>query len=80
LDMVRNGFLLYTNNDILGCKSILTIKSRVVHIYEIKKGDSIVADFIPVRVGSEGCLYDRVRKTIFHNEGTGDFVLGSDKN
>lgn len=45
LDMVRNGFLLYggTKNNI-GNKFILTIKSKLANVSEIKKGDTIGYD------------------------------------
>lgn len=39
----------------------------------------VVRDFIPVRVGNVGYMYDRVSKQIFGNAGTGDFILGPDK-
>jgi hypothetical protein len=35
-------------------------------------------DFIPVRVGNIGYMYDRVSGQLFGNEGTGAFVIGSD--
>ena len=38
-----------------------------------------VRDFIPVRVGEEGCMYDRVTGEIFGNDGTGEFIVGPDK-
>ena len=38
-----------------------------------------IRDFIPVRVGSTGYLYDKVSGQLFGNAGTGDFVLGPDK-
>ena len=37
-----------------------------------------VADFIPVRLGQVGYLYDKVSKQLFGNAGTGNFVLGPD--
>lgn len=40
----------------------------------------LIRDYIPVRVGQEGCLYDKVTKTLFGNAGTGNFILGADKN
>lgn len=43
-------------------------------------GSQIVRDFIPVRKGTVGYLYDRVSGKLFGNAGTGDFVLGPDKN
>ena len=35
-------------------------------------------DFIPVRVGQVGYMYDRVSGTLFGNAGTGSFTLGPD--
>lgn len=40
----------------------------------------IVMDMIPVRVGQVGYMYDKVSGQLFGNSGTGDFVLGPDKN
>ena len=40
--------------------------------------DIIVKDFIPVRVGSTGYMYDRVSKQLFGNGGGGVFTLGQD--
>lgn len=37
-------------------------------------------DLIPVRVGSVGYMYDRVSGNLFGNDGTGDFIVGPDKN
>lgn len=41
--------------------------------------DTLVRDFIPVRVGTTGYMYDKVSGQLFGNQGTGDFVLGPDK-
>lgn len=38
-----------------------------------------ILDYIPVRVGTVGYMYDRVSGRLFGNEGTGDFVIGPDK-
>ena len=35
-------------------------------------------DYIPVRVGQVGYMYDRVSRRLFGNAGTGAFVLGPD--
>jgi hypothetical protein len=43
-------------------------------------GSTLVRDYIPVRKGSVGYLYDRVSGKLFGNAGTGDFVVGPDKN
>ena len=39
---------------------------------------NLVRDYIPVRKGTVGYLYDRVSGKLFGNAGTGDFVLGQD--
>ena len=54
--------------------SILT--GAGVRIHYFKLGN--VRDFIPVRVGQTGYMYDRVSKRLFGNQGTGSFVLGPD--
>lgn len=43
------------------------------------KADELVLDIIPVRVGSKGFLYDKVRGKLYGNKGTGRFILGPDK-
>ena len=45
----------------------------------IKENDVLIHDFIPVRVGNTGYMYDKVSRALFGNCGTGDFVLGPDK-
>ena len=42
-------------------------------------GDTLVRDFIPVRVGGVGYMYDRVSRQLFGNQGTGTFGYGNDK-
>ena len=46
---------------------------------KIYHSDVIASDFIPVRVGSVGYMYDRVSGKLFGNSGTGAFVIGPDK-
>jgi hypothetical protein len=51
-----------------------------IYRVEIFSESTLVRDFIPVRKGTVGYLYDRVSGKLFGNAGTGDFVLGQDKN
>lgn len=51
-----------------------------LYSFSITRNGVLVRDFIPVRKGTVGYLYDRVSKRLFGNQGTGDFVLGPDKN
>lgn len=44
-----------------------------------KRNGVLVRDYIPVRKGAVGYLYDRVSGRLIGNAGTGDFVVGSDK-
>lgn len=38
----------------------------------------LTRDFIPVRVGQVGFMYDKVSKELFGNAGSGSFILGPD--
>ena len=54
------------------------IKGRL-YALQIYQSGVIVRDFIAVRVGTVGYLYDRVSGQLFGNLGTGDFIIGPDK-
>jgi hypothetical protein len=47
--------------------------------FKIYSNNQLVRDFIPVRKGTTGYLYDKVSGNLFGNSGTGDFILGNDK-
>lgn len=49
-----------------------------IYCCSITQGGTLVRDFIPVRVGRFGYLFDRVTGKFFANQGTGDFLLGPD--
>jgi hypothetical protein len=42
------------------------------------KNSVLVRDYIPVRVGTTGYMYDKVSQTLFGNAGTGAFTYGND--
>ena len=46
---------------------------------QIYTSSGLVRDFIPVRVGSTGYMYDRISGTLHGNSGSGSFTLGNDK-
>ena len=50
-----------------------------IYSFQILVNGNLVRDYIPVRVGQTGYLYDKVSKTLFGNAGTGAFVIGPDK-
>ena len=50
-------------------------------LYSLRFSNStngLLRDFIPVRVGSTGYLYDNVTQTLFGSENDGQFILGPD--
>ena len=53
------------------------IASYKLYSFKIDNGEE-KRDFIPVRVGNTGYLFDKVSGELFGNSGTGSFVLGSD--
>lgn len=44
LNMVRTGFLLYAGDKELGNKMVLTIKSKIVNVLDVRKGESVGYD------------------------------------
>lgn len=53
------------------------IKEKLYRV-RIDVNNIVVRDYIPVRVGQVGYLYDKVSGTLFGNSGTGNFILGPD--
>lgn len=49
-----------------------------LHYFKLYDGNVLVRDYIPVRVGNIGYLYDKVSKKLFANEGASNFLLGPD--
>ena len=71
----------YTMVIFAGRNSTTNVTANMVgKFYSCKIWDNgvLVRDFIPVRKGTVGYLYDRVSGKLFGNAGTGDFVLGQD--
>lgn len=50
------------------------------HFYsaQITQGSELIMDFIPVRVGQVGYMYDKISHKLFGNSGTDTFILGPD--
>lgn len=57
------GFILFNGN---------------IYSAKIWQSGNLIFDFIPVRVGQVGYMYDKVSGQLFGNAGTGDFILGND--
>jgi hypothetical protein len=51
-----------------------------IHNCQIFRNGVLLRDFVSVRVGQKGYLYDRVSRQLFGNAGTGDFIIGNDVN
>lgn len=51
-----------------------------IYNFILRENNKSVLDMIPVRVGGEGFMYDRVSGKLFGNAGTGRFILGPDIN
>jgi hypothetical protein len=55
------------------------ISGLKIYYAKIFESGILVRDFIPVRVGNVGYMYDKVSGKLFGNAGTGNFILGPDK-
>lgn len=69
-----NTFYLFFNGQNHSAKLIGDVKYVKLYI-----GDVLVRDYIPVRVGQVGYMYDKVSGQLYGNNGTGSFTLGPDK-
>ena len=69
---------------LFGCRrngvffTVTPFAGRIYSAKMVSNGVSIF-DFIPVRVGTVGYMYDRVSGELFGNQGTGAFIIGPDK-
>ena len=50
-----------------------------LYSFKIWQDGELVRDFVPVRGGSDACLYDLVTSSFFKNAGTGTFLAGPDE-
>ena len=71
-----NIYLFSVNNNGEVGNSCRNLKIFDCKIYN---DSTLVRDFVPVRVGNVGYMYDKVSGKLFGNAGTGDFILGPDK-
>lgn len=66
------NFAIFSN----GSKNTFA-RGRLYYL-KVFDGNTAIFDFIPVRVGQVGCLYDKISGELFENNGTGSFTLGND--
>ena len=72
-----NNFLIFTFAEGAGVVYQNGMIGRVFGA-KIYSNNLLVRDFIPVRKGTVGYLYDRVTRKLFGNAGTGAFSYGND--
>lgn len=62
---------------LFGCNTNGTLTKGIATIYycQIYDGETLVRDFVPAKdFSGVGCMYDKVTKQFFYNEGTGVFA------
>lgn len=59
-------------------RGVTNISKAKLYSAKIWNGNTLIRNFIPVRIGSVGYMYDKVTKQLFANKGTGNFILGND--
>ena len=68
-----------SNLKIFGRDSTYKYVGRIYSLSVINENGEAIIDFIPVRVGQIGYMYDRVSGKLFsNNNGTGEFIVGQD--
>ena len=71
-------FTIFTSWRVSGSSMTARCVSAKIYAFQIWNNGVLVRDYIPVRKGTVGYLYDRVSGKLFGNAGSGDFVLGPD--
>lgn len=71
--------LLFTSSGASAPRTPLLTGVRISS-FKLWDGDTLIIDFLPVRVGQVGYMYDKVSGQLFGNAGTGSFILGNDVN
>lgn len=51
-----------------------------IYKFQIYNNGTLIKDFIPVRVGTIGYMFDKIESRFYRNRGYGDFTLGPDVN
>ena len=78
-----DGQVVMTAEDTPDLEDNTTVRifgSARVRLYnvELLKNDVKLRDYIPVRIGEVGYMYDKVSGELFGNSGSGSFILGPD--
>lgn len=78
--ILQNNLLLFADGEFRITNNTLAAQCQLkLHSLSIKKKGVLVKDYIPVRVGNIGYLYDKVSKSLVASDGPGNFILGPDK-
>lgn len=76
---VNSPMLIFARNGSSTGISAGNVSSMRLYSFKIYESDQLVRDFIPVKLNTVVCLYDRVSQTYFYNENTGEFSAGPKK-
>ena len=78
--ITNNNSWNFENQNLLLFGGVLSRRSPSAKCYSLKlyTSEELVRDFVPVRIGQVGYMYDKVSNQLFGNAGTGNFVLGQD--
>lgn len=76
------GIFFSTNNGVFPTKGTGNYGNNyftgAIYSFTITEYDQVVHNFIPVRIGSLGYMYDNISGKLLGNVGTGSFTLGPD--
>lgn len=78
-----NGWFSFPNNPLTFFAHVSTANPSggiKLHSAQVKNDSVLVHDLIPVRIGQVGYMYDKVTGHLYGNSGTGNFIIGNDKN
>lgn len=73
-----NNILLFARGGNLDRVSNAKQDTKIKYCKIYRNDTTLIRDFIPVRVGQVGYMYDKISGQLFGNNGSGNFILGPD--
>lgn len=75
---ITNDFVFFLFERVSNGGAVVNPSANRLYGAMFEKEGEIIRNFIPVRKGDVGYMYDLVSGQLFGNSGTGDFILGPD--
>ena len=77
-NIISGSSKTYTGDRAITLNGDKSFSQNIFYYVKIFDGNTLIRDFVPVRVGTVGYLFDKVNRQLYGNAGSGAFTLGPD--